>query len=56
MIDIFTLGMFNYPNYNIHKETPILLLLIIAIPASAVIFYLIFDLITSALHSAVGGD
>ena len=56
MIDVFTLGMFNYPNYDIHADTPLLLLLIIAIPASAVIFYLIFDLITSALHSAVGGD
>lgn len=56
MIDIFTLGMFSYPNYQIHQDTPILLLLVIAIPASAVIFYLLFDLVTSALHSAVGGD
>ena len=56
MINVFTLGMINYPNYQIHQDTPILLLLTIAIPASAVTFYLVFDLITSALHSAVGGD
>ena len=56
MIDVFTLGMFNYPNYEIHADTPLLFLLIIAIPSSAVMFYLVFDLITSALHSAVGGD
>jgi len=56
MLDVFTLGIFSYPNYEIHQNIPILLLLFIAIPASAVMFYLIFDLITSALHSAVGGD
>lgn len=56
MIDIFTLGMFSYPNYDIHQDTPIILLLFIAIPASVVMFYLLFDLITSALHSATGGD
>ena len=56
MIDVFTLGMFSYPNYQIHEETPIIMLLIIAIPASAVMFYLMFDLITSALHSSSGGD
>ncbi|GAG66259.1 unnamed protein product [marine sediment metagenome] len=56
MIDVFTLGMFSYPNYEIHQDTPILMLLLIAIPASAVTFYLVFDLITSALHSAIGGD
>ena len=56
MIDVFTLGMFSYPNYDIHQDTPILLLLFIAIPASAITFYLVFDLVTSALHSATGGD
>lgn len=56
LIDIFTLGMFTYPNYQIHQETPIFLLLFIAIPATAVIFYLLFDLVTSALQSGVTGD
>lgn len=56
MIDIFTLGMFNYPNYQIHQDTPIILLLFIAIPSTAFIFYLIFDLISSALQSGATGD
>lgn len=56
MIDIFTLGIFNYPNYEIHTDTPIILLLFIAIPATFGIGYLVFDLVTSALHSTVGGD
>lgn len=56
MGDVFTLGMFNYPAYDIHKDTPIVLLLLIAIPSSALMFYLLFDLITSAIHSSSGGD
>jgi len=54
--NILTLGMFTYPSMDMHKEVPLIFLLLIAIPMSVGIFYLAFDLITSAIHSSTGGD
>lgn len=52
--NILTLGMFTYPNMDMHQEVPLIFLLLIAIPMSVGIVYLIFDLITSAIHSSAG--
>lgn len=54
ILNVLTLGMFTYPNMQIHQELPLILLLIIAIPMSVGIGYLVFDLVTSALHSIAG--
>jgi len=54
LFDIITFGLSSYPNYQIHQEMPIIILLIMAIPLTAAFFILTLDLVSSAIHSSAG--